>query len=345
MSKKQLVLSCIYAILHKIFINTEKNMFAHIFGTEGFGPVTIIGIGIIFAACFYAMKNARRFLPGDSGNDVTGGAVSKGKPTGAGIIFIIAFDVAILLFTRIHPELFIYMLLVTAEMISGFLDDKAKIEWSRLKKGLFDLGVSVIFAITYLSFNPNTLRIAVSGYTVAFPVVIYFILIVAVCWFSINVTNCADGVDGLTGTLSIVTLLPMLFIMKGFEIDPAYRNAIVFLITGILVYLFFNANPSKLLMGDAGSRAVGLFIAMTAVKMNHPFLYLLLALVLLIDGGLGLIKITMIRATKNKNFLAGVRTPVHDHFRKVLKWSDTQVVIRFASIQAIIAVGTVCYLL
>ena len=318
-------------------------MFAHIFGTEGFGPVTIIGIGFIFIACFYFMKKAGRFLPGDSGNDVTGGTVSKGKPTGAGIIFIIAFDISILLFTRIHPELFIYMLLVSAEMISGFLDDKAKVEWGRLKKGLFDLGVSIIFAITYLGFNPNTLRIAVSGYTVTFPVVIYFILIVAVCWFSINVTNCADGVDGLTGTLSIVTLLPMLIIMKGFEIDPAYRNAIVFLLTGILVYLFFNANPSKLLMGDAGSRAIGLFIAMTAVKMNHPFLYLLLALVLLIDGGLGLIKITMIRATKNKNFLANIRTPVH--CRKVLKWSDTQVVIRFAAVQAIIAVGVVCYLL
>ncbi len=320
-------------------------MFAHIFGTEGFGPVTIIGIGIIFIACFYAMKNASRFLPGDSGNDVTGGHVSKGKPTGAGIIFIIAFDVCILLFTKIHPELFIYMLLVTAEMISGFLDDKAAVEWSRLKKGLFDLGVSVIFAITYLGFNPNTFRVAVTGFTVEFPVVIYFILIVAVCWFSINVTNCADGVDGLTGTLSIATLLPMLFIMKGFEIDPAYRNAIVFLLTGILVYLLFNANPSKLLMGDAGSRAIGLFIAMTAVKMNHPFLYLLLALVLLVDGGLGLIKITMIRTTKNKDFLGNIRTPVHDHCRKVLKWSDTQVVIRFAAIQAIIATGVVCYIL
>lgn len=320
-------------------------MFAHIFRTDGFGPVTIIGIALVVISCFFAMKRARRFLPGDSGNDVTGGSVSKGKPTGAGIIFIIAFDVSILLFTRIHPELFIYMLLVSAEMISGFLDDKAAVEWGRLKKGLFDLVISILFAITYLGFNPNTFRVAVSGFTVTFPVVIYFLLIVAVCWFSINVTNCADGVDGLTGTLSIVTLLPMLLIMMGFEIDPAYRNAIVFMLAGILVYLMFNANPSKLLMGDAGSRAIGLFIAMTAVKTNHPFLYLLLALVLLLDGGLGLIKITMIKATKNKAFLSNIRTPIHDHCRKVLKWSDTQVVIRFAAAQAVIAFGVVCYLL
>lgn len=320
-------------------------MFAHIFNTEGFGPVTIVGIGIVFIACLYFMKKAKLFLPGDSGNDVTGGAVSKGKPTGAGLVIILAFDVCILLFTKIHPELFIYQLLVTAEMISGFLDDKAAVEWSRLKKGLFDLAISVIFAFTYLGFNPNTLQIAVSGVTVTFPLVLYWILIVAVCWFSINVTNCADGVDGLTGTLSIVTLLPMLLIMKGFDIDPAYRNAIVFLLVGLLVYLMFNAAPSKLLMGDAGSRAIGLFIAMTAVKMHHPFLYLLLSLVLLIDGGLGLIKITMIRATKNRQFLGQIRTPVHDHFRKNLKWSDTQVVIRFAAAQAVIAFGVVCYLL
>lgn len=320
-------------------------MFAHIFGTQGFGPVTIIGIGIIFFACFFFMQKARLFLPGDSGNDVTGGAISKGKPTGAGIIFILALDTSVLLFTRIHPELFIYMILWTAEMMTGFLDDKAKVEWTRLKKGLFDLGVSVIFAITYLGFNPNTFRVAVSGYTVTFPVVIYAILIIALCWFSINVTNCADGVDGLTGTLSIVTLLPMLIIMMGFELDPAYRNAVVFLMAGLLVYLMYNANPSRLLMGDAGSRAVGLFIAMTAVKCNHPFLYLLLALVLLLDGGLGLIKITVIRAAKKKDFLANVRTPLHDHFRKNLKWSDTQVVIRFAAMQAVIGLGVVCYIL
>lgn len=320
-------------------------MFAHIFRTEGFGPVTVIGIGIIFLACFVAMKRARLFLPGDSGNDVTGGAVSKGKPTGAGIIFVIAFDVSVLLFTRLHPELFIYMLLVTAEMISGFLDDKAKVEWGRLKKGLFDLVVSIIFAITYLGFNPNTFVVTVSGYTVTFPVFIYAILIVAVCWCSINVTNCADGVDGLTGTLSIVTLLPMLIIMLEYNIDHAYVNSITFMLAGILVYLIFNANPSRLLMGDAGSRAIGLFIAMTAVKTNHPFLYLLLALMLLIDGGLGLFKITFIKLTKNKSFLGNIRTPVHDHCRKVLKWSDTQVVIRFAAIQSVIAFGVVAYIL
>ncbi len=320
-------------------------MFAHIFGTEGFGPVTIVGIGIIFIACFIAMKRARLFLPGDSGNDVTGGHISKGKPTGAGIIFVIAFDVSVLLFTRIHPELFIYLLLVTAEMISGFLDDKASVEWGRLKKGLFDLAISIIFAITYLGFNPNTFRVAVSGYTVTFPVIVYALLIIALCWFSINVTNCADGVDGLTGTLSIVTLLPMLIIMKGFDFDPAYRNAIVFMITGLLVYLMYNANPSKLLMGDAGSRALGLFIAMTALKSGHPFLYLLLAIVLLLDGGLGLIKITIIRLSKRNHFLSNIRTPIHDHCRKVLKWSDTQVVIRFAAMQAIIGFGVVCYIL
>ena len=66
---------------------------------------------------------------------------------------------------------------------------------------------------------------------------------------------------------------------------------------------------------------------------------------LLVDGGLGLIKITMIKATKNSAFMKNIRTPVHDHFRKTLKWSDTQVVIRFAAVQAVICTGVVCYIL
>ena len=320
-------------------------MFAHIFNTGGFGPVTIIGIACVFFGVFFAMRKGLGFLPGDGGTDITGGAISKGKPTGAGIIFIIAMDIAVLLFSKIHPELFIYLILVSAEMITGFLDDKATAEWGRKKKGLFDLAVCIAFAVTYLCFNPNTFRVAVSGYVVEFPVFIYALFIIALGWASINVTNCADGVDGLTGTLSLITLTSMLAIMKGFDIDPAFRNAIVFLLVGLLVYLFFNAHPSKLMMGDAGSRSVGLFIAIAAVKMNHPFLYLLLAVVLIIDGGLGLIKIVLIKATKNKGFMQGLRTPVHDHCRKVLNWSDTQVVIRFAAFQAVICFGVVHYLL
>ena len=48
-------------------------------------------------------------------------------------------------------------------------------------------------------------------------------------------------------------------------------------------------------MGDAGSRAMGIFIAICALKSQSPFIYILAGLVLIIDGGLGLVKVSLLR--------------------------------------------------
>ena len=84
------------------------------------------------------------------------------------------------------------------------------------------------------------------------------------------------------------------------------------------------------MMGDAGSRAMGLFISIAVLKTGSPFLYIPVALVLILDGGLGLVKIFLLRFLKIR-ILTKVRTPLHDQARKVWEWSNTQTVFRFAS--------------
>lgn len=91
-------------------------------------------------------------------------------------------------------------------------------------------------------------------------------------------------------------------------------------------------------MGDAGSRAIGLFIALAILKTGSPLFYIPAAIILIIDGGLGLIKVSLLRFFKIK-ILKNTRTPIHDHVRKNKGWSDTQVVLRFAIIQTIISVS------
>ena len=93
-------------------------------------------------------------------------------------------------------------------------------------------------------------------------------------------------------------------------------------------------------MGDAGSRAMGIFIAITALKSGCPFLFLPVAALLIIDGGLGLIKVSFIRFLKI-HILKNTTTPIHDHVRKKLGWSNAQVVFRFAIIQIVISLATV----
>ena len=65
-------------------------------------------------------------------------------------------------------------------------------------------------------------------------------------------------------------------------------------------------------------------------------MYLMLCLIILLDGGLGLLKVTVIRVTGIK-FLKNIRTPLHDHFRKKGGWSNTQVVNRFLILQVLIS--------
>jgi len=69
-----------------------------------------------------------------------------------------------------------------------------------------------------------------------------------------------------------------------------------------------------------------------------PFMFIPMAIMLIIDGGLGLLKLTVLRVTKSKTFMKNIRTPIHDHARKNKSWSDTQVVTRFTMIQVLISI-------
>lgn len=300
-------------------------------------------VSILFAFAFTiaAIALGKNLLPRDAGRAYAiNGSKSVGKPRGAGMIFILTFTVTCALFVNLSAELIIYLILVLAAMLSGYLDDSASSPWGNLKKGLIDLAISFMAAVTYLHYNPNTFDLAFFGKTVTLNPIIYAILIIILIWVSINVTNCSDGVDGLCGTLSVVTLASVYVLFKSFNIESAYRHTVLIMIVCILGYLWFNASPSKLLMGDAGSRAIGIFIAFTFLKLHAPLLYIPMALVIILDGGLGLIKVSFMRFL-HINLMKNLRTPIHDHMRKNKDWSDTQVVFRFTIIQVILGLAVI----
>ena len=280
-------------------------------------------------------------LPKDIGRDFAhDGKLSAGKPRGAGFIFILVFAASGLIFARLSGELVIYIILVVAAMMMGFLDDASKVPWGEYKKGFLDFVIAAMVAVTFLNYNSNKVEIMITGTTITIPAVLFGILTVILVWASINVTNCSDGVDGLSGTLTLVTIISIYIIdiIKGKNDDFSYL--ILLFAVCILGYLWFNATPSKLMMGDAGSRAMGLFISIAVLKTGSPFLYLLVALVLILDGGLGLLKVSLLRFLKIR-ILKNVRTPLHDHVRKVWGWSNTQTVFRFTIIQIVISMAAV----
>ncbi len=288
-----------------------------------------------FLIAFFSLKFFKRILPKDQGRAfAVNGALSEGKPRGAGIIFVTSFTLCTALFYPLDIENIIYLVLVYAAMLSGYFDDAAETPWGNLKKGLIDLVISLGIAFTYYFYNGSQVKLYITDSTFTIPAPLFIILAGVLVWTAINVTNCTDGVDGLCGSLVMTVLLPLALMVTKSGAADMLLPMIMFVT--LAAYLWFNCSPSQMLMGDAGSRALGVFLAVMFLKTAAPFAFIPMAIVIILDGGLGLLKLSFRRFLKIKNFMEGIRTPLHDHARKNKGWSDTQVVIRFTILQIIV---------
>lgn len=303
--------------------------------TDNTTLILLVPLLCSFLVAFFSLKFFKRILPKDQGRAfAVNGALSEGKPRGAGIIFVTSFTLCTALFYPLDIENIIYLVLVYAAMLSGYFDDAAETPWGNLKKGLIDLVISLGIAFTYYFYNGSQVKLYITNSTFTIPVPVFIILAGVLVWTAINVTNCTDGVDGLCGSLVMTVLLPLAFMVTKSGAVDMLLPMIMFVT--LAAYLWFNCSPSQMLMGDAGSRALGVFLAVMFLKTAAPFAFIPMAIVIILDGGLGLLKLSFRRFLKIKNFMEGIRTPLHDHARKNKGWSDTQVVIRFTILQIIV---------
>lgn len=291
---------------------------------------------LVTAFLLYALRNK---LPRDQGRKfAVEGALSQGKARGAGVVFVPVFAIFTLIFTELTLETVLYLVFILASMLTGYLDDASEKPWNEYKKGALDLLISAGITTVYIINHGTEIGLAPFLFGFKLPVWLFAIMSVVLIWVSINVTNCTDGVDGLSASVVIVTLasFAVYLSMYGRGGDMVYAS--ILFIMCLLAYLLFNATPSTILMGDAGSRAMGTLIAIMTLISGQPLLFLLFGLVLVLDGGLGLLKLFLLRFLKIK-ILANTRTPLHDHVRKVLNWSNTQTVFRFTIFQLIISMS------
>ena len=295
--------------------------------------VTVLGIPRIAA-----------YLPRDRGRAFAVDAdKSVGKPMGAGIFFAAVFAVAVLLFVPWRPDvvLFVGVLLLTAGI--GLVDDRTG-GLSQYQLAFFDLLAAGLSAWLLVN-GADTIDLWLPLIRGSFglPTFVVFLIFTCVIWISINAMNCSDGVDGLSGSLSVVSLVFLGFILYGVVGDRATADyllipfvpgtgawaSIAFIMVGCLAgYLWHNAPPSTVLMGDAGSRPVGLLIGVLVCASHNVLLIVVVGFVILANGGTGIVKIALKRFF-NVLVFGRVRFPLHDHFRKEVGWTGTQVLMRF----------------
>lgn len=287
-------------------------------------------------------------LPRDQGRAyAVDTAAAVGKPTSAGLVFVLVYvGVALVVVPWDLGHLGAVGVVLLA-MGGGFLDDRA--ELSEYWLAAIDFGLALLTALAmcgagteiWLPFVTEPLLlprwVCVAGAT-------------ALLWVAINATNCTDGVDGLSGSLAVVALTTLggllYFVLGHDEISaylllPHYPDGATWAISAFAMigclagYLWYNAHPSEMLMGDAGSRAVGLLLGILVIKSGNPFMLLIVSGVLLVNGGTGLLKVALLRFF-NINILHNVRFPLHDHLRHRAGWSNTQVLVRFILLQVTI---------
>ncbi len=303
--------------------------------------ILVIASTIGFVLTYMLLMKPAEFLPRDGGKyviDAEGRRVavneaSNGKVTGVGFLFVLVFLGIVLLFIPISKEMIIYVILSAFMMLTGFLDDASRSPWGELIKGILDLILAFLAAISFIIFNGSD--VSFLGLNFHIPVVLYAILAVALIWGSINVTNCSDGVDGLCGTVSVIELIGISVIFRN---SLGKYSGFGMILSFILVaYLAYNWFPSTALMGDAGSRTIGFIIALLCMKTGHPFGFILFSMVFLFDGGLGLLKLAIMRVTK-KPFLEKIRFPFHDELRKNRGWKIPAIVVFFAICELIFVI-------
>ncbi|MBP3697208.1 MAG: phospho-N-acetylmuramoyl-pentapeptide-transferase [Clostridia bacterium] len=296
------------------------------------------------ALCAAMLKLFKGKLPKDQGREFAfNGKLSAGKVRGAGIIFVCSFIAVALLFVPFSYEYLFYYVLLFLGMLSGYLDDASEKPWGEYKKGAIDLIISALTSANFVYFNPELLHVSFFGFGINVNPIVFGILGTVLVWMLINATNCSDGIDGFCGSLSIVSMISIAAVIYLAGTDSNVTMLVLLMVVTLMPYLWSNSEPSTMMMGDAGSRALGLFLCILIFKTGNVLLTIPLCFMLCLDGLLGILKVSLIRFL-HFNAFKKIRTPLHDHFRKNKGWSNSQVIFRFCMIQAVISAVTICAL-
>ncbi|MBN1874398.1 MAG: phospho-N-acetylmuramoyl-pentapeptide-transferase [Anaerolineae bacterium] len=328
------------------FYGPFRLFYSHLF-------LTGMGTAMAAAMTWYLLPRLWNHLPTDHGRvNAVDAQQSKGKPISAGIIFVPIHLVVCLLVLPFNWRFVGILGCVALSMLEGFLDDHSKDSggWSEYKLGAIDLGISLLAALIISQLRDVILWVPLTKVPLTVPPWIFIPLATAILWLAINAMNCTDGVDGLSGSLAALAFLYLggiLYAIVGhtdiaaYLLVPHYPDGalwglLAFVMVGCLAgYLWHNAAPSAVLMGDAGSRPMGLLLGMLVLACGNPFLILIVAGVVLINGATGLLKVALLRFFRIGIF-QNIRYPLHDHVRHNMGWSNTQVLMRFMLLQAVI---------
>jgi phospho-N-acetylmuramoyl-pentapeptide-transferase len=267
----------------------------------------------------------------------------QGTPTMGGLLILFAATIAFLPVSHFRLQSLTVLFTALACGAIGFLDDFIKLthkrslglpgRWKLLFLGLVTVVVAIVARHLHLS---TDVYLPVIDVTVPLSYAWYGFLFFVIAGAA-NGTNLADGVDGLlagTGIIALFTFMAMNVVsyVRSSHI-PSHRNltkldlaiAGAALIGAAVGFLWFNAFPAELQMGDTGSMAFGGALAAFAIMMKVEVLLLLLGGIFVIEALSVMIQVFSFKRFGRRVFLMA---PIHHHF-EMKAWSETKITVRF----------------
>ena len=311
-----------------------------------FGGTAALLICIFLSPKFIEFLRRREFGQHIREDGPEGHHLKAGTPTMGGLILFLAVSVAFLILTNFEwRSLGVFGAAIACALL-GFADDYTKL-MRRRSLGLrartklivtIAISVGLWYIAEHKAHLAPTLRLRFVDYEVNlgvfYPLVIY--LVVAGTTSAVNLT---DGLDGLAAGCAAIVLLAYLAItfITG-ENDLAMLAGC--LIGGCIGFLWFNACPATIFMGDTGSLGLGGAIAGLAVMTKTELLLVLLGGIFVIEALSVALQVISFQTTRKRILLMA---PIHHHF-ELRAWSETKIILRFWIVAAICcAIGFTIY--
>lgn len=282
----------------------------------------------------------------------------KGTPTMGGVMILLAVSISTLLWADLsNLYVWIVMLVTLGFGAIGFVDDFLKLT-KRNSKGLSSrkklfwqtlIAVAAAVAVQSLAPAPLAGHVAVPFFkNVLIDVGIFYIpFVVVVMIGASNAVNLTDGLDGLAivpimivaGCFALITYLVGNAVFANYlqlHFVPGSGELAVFcaaLVGASLGFLWFNAPPAQVFMGDTGSLAFGGSLGAISVMARHEFVLAIIGGLFVVEAVSVIIQVASFKMTGKRVFRMA---PIHHHFEK-LGWKEPTIVIRFWIVACIFA--------
>ena len=299
--------------------------------------------------------------------------VKRGTPTMGGLVIIAAvllayFGSHLITMTLPSASALLILFLFTGLGVVGFLDDFIKISKQRslgLRSKAKIAGqsiVAVVFALGSLQF-PDERGVTPASQYISFlrdiewlelPVILVVIWVMLLIAAASNGVNLTDGLDGLAAGACVMIFGAYTLVNiwqfnqscaytasagpKCYEVRDPYDLAVVAIaLTGACFgFLWWNAEPAKIFMGDTGSLSLGGALAGMAIFTRTELLLVILGGLLVIEVMSVILQVGFFKLTKGRRLFK--MSPIHHHF-ELLNWAQVTIVMRFWIIAGLFVSG------